>query len=381
VKILHLMLSCFYIDGYNYQENVLPRLNKEDGHSVRIIASTETYIDNQNLGYVAPRTYQNEDGIEVTRLPYRGGLPQVVMRKLRAYPGLYSHIEAFAPDVILFHGVPAYELLTVARYKKYHPSVKLYVDSHEDHHNSGTNALSKWVLHRGFYKSVIARALPSIDKILYISEETKDFLIENYDIPSEMMEFYPLGGVIAEESEVERRRQARRGELGLDGEDILFLHSGKLDPIKRTEALLEAFTAVDDARFRLVLIGTIGNEIREKLDPLIQRDPRITFLGWKTSSELQEYLCACDLYVQPGGQSATMQNAMCASAPVMIFPHKSHKPYLDGNGFFVEGVEDMKRSFQEISREPGLLAPMRRRSRELAQDLLDYRMLAARLYR
>lgn len=380
MKILHVMLSCFYIDGYNYQENVLPRMNKEDGHSVRIIASTETYIDNQNLGYVAPRTYANEDGIDVTRLPYRRGLPHGVMKKLRAYPGVLPHIEAFAPDVILFHGVPAYELLTVARYKKNHSSVKLYVDSHEDHHNSGTNALSKWVLHRGFYKSVIARALPFIDKILYISEETKDFLSENYGIPDGMMEFYPLGGVIADEPEVERRRQVRRRELGVGTGEILFLHSGKLDPIKRTEALLEAFTAVDDARFRLVLIGTLGDEIRDKLEPLIQADPRITFLGWKTSGELQEYLCACDLYVQPGGQSATMQNAMCASAPVMIFPHKSHRPYLDGNGFFVEGVEDMKRRFQEISCQPGLLAPMRVRSRELALELLDYRKLAARLY-
>lgn len=375
------MLSCFYIDGYNYQENVLPRVNKEDGHSVKIIASTETYVDNQSLGYVAPRTYENEDGIEVTRLPYRGGLPHAVMKKLRAYPGVYTHIEAFAPDVILFHGVPAYEILTVAKYKKNHPNIKLYVDSHEDHHNSGTNALSKWVLHRGFYKSVIEKALPFIDKIFFISEETKDFLINNYNIPPKKMEFYPLGGVIADEPEIARRRNARRAELGVGSGEILFLHSGKMDPIKRTVTLLEAFAGVEDARFRLVLIGTIGDEIRDKLDPLIRRDPRISFLGWKTSIELQEYLCACDMYVQPGGQSATMQNAMCASAPVMIFPHKSHKPYLDGNGFFVEGLEDMRRCFQEISNEPGLLAPMRRRSRELALELLDYRKLAAQLYR
>ena len=42
MRILHLCLSCFYIDGYNYQENILPRINHEDGHDVRILASTET---------------------------------------------------------------------------------------------------------------------------------------------------------------------------------------------------------------------------------------------------------------------------------------------------------------------------------------------------
>lgn len=39
MKILHLCLACFYIDGYTYQENILPRINREDGHDVRILAS------------------------------------------------------------------------------------------------------------------------------------------------------------------------------------------------------------------------------------------------------------------------------------------------------------------------------------------------------
>ena len=145
MKILHLMLSCFYIDDYNYQENVLPKQNSKDGHIVKIIASTETYIDNQNIGYIEPTVYLNRDGLEVRRVPYRKCLPHFAMKKLRSYRGIYGLIETFDPDVILFHGIPAYELLTVARYKKDHPKVRLYVDSHEDRHNSGTNFISKWL--------------------------------------------------------------------------------------------------------------------------------------------------------------------------------------------------------------------------------------------
>ena len=42
MKIAHICLSCFYIDGFSYQENELVRQNVSDGHDVLVITSTET---------------------------------------------------------------------------------------------------------------------------------------------------------------------------------------------------------------------------------------------------------------------------------------------------------------------------------------------------
>ena len=70
MKILHCCLACFYIDDYSYQENILPKFHKIQGHDVKILASTETYIDNKVLGNTVSGTYYNEDGIEVTRINY-----------------------------------------------------------------------------------------------------------------------------------------------------------------------------------------------------------------------------------------------------------------------------------------------------------------------
>ena len=36
MKILHLMLACFYIDNYSYQENYLPKYHKKQGNDVEI---------------------------------------------------------------------------------------------------------------------------------------------------------------------------------------------------------------------------------------------------------------------------------------------------------------------------------------------------------
>ena len=380
MKILHMMLSCFYIEDYNYQENALPRQNALDGHEVRIIASTETFVDNQNLGYVPPCTYINRDGIEVHRIPYSKLLPHFVMKKIRSYPGVYGMIEDFAPDVILFHGLPALELLTVAKYQRANPDVHLFIDSHEDLNNSATNVISKWLLHKLFYKAIIAIAMSDIRKVLYISAETKDFLTKIYGVPEEKLEFYPLGGTVVDLEEWRRKRDSTRSRLGLGDESILFVHCGKMDALKRTEEIVRAFAAVKDDRLKLVLLGSMTPDVDMRLAPLIKNDPRVSALGWKHSSELTNYLCACDLYLQPGTQSSTMQNAICAFAPVMLYPHKSHFPYLRGNGYFVQTLEDMERCFNEVCANPAQLKAMSRNSERIARELLDYRKLAARLY-
>ena len=234
MRILHLMLSNFFIDNRNYQENILPKRNIEDGHEVKIIASTETYIQPNKLGYVKPSTYNNNDGIEVTRIPYRKLFPHFVMTKIRSYSGLYEMIEKFEPDVILHHGVPSYELLTVSRYKKNNSGVKLYLDSHEDFHNSARGFISRELLHRRFYGPIVRKAIPYVDKILCINMESMDFLEALYKIPKKIMEFYPLGGIVFSEDEHLLRRKKTREEIGIEDNDILMIHTGKMQPRKRT---------------------------------------------------------------------------------------------------------------------------------------------------
>jgi len=380
MKIIHCCLSCFYIDNYNYQENVLPRQNKLDGHNVIIIASTETFINNSELGYVEPREYINEDGIPVKRIPYRRIPINFIRRKIRSYRGVYKLLEEEQPDVILFHGLPAWELNTVVKYKRSHPEVKIYVDSHEDFNNSATSFISRNILHKLLYKSVINKTYPYIDKILYISYEVKDFLNKVYKIPDDKMEFYPLGGTIIEGEQRQQKRDKIRNALKLSNEDILFVHSGKLDKLKRTQDILKALAEVPAKHLRLVIIGSIPEDMKPVLLPLIEADKRVDYIGWKTTDELMEYLCAADVYIQPGSQSATMQNAICCGCVMMLYPHKSHQPYLQCNGFYVKTTEDMRRSFKEITDQPSILKTMSDNSMKIAMELLDYRKLAARLY-
>ena len=382
MRILHLCLSCFYIDGYNYQENVLPRIHKEDGHDVRIIASTETFTDNVSLNYVEPAEYVTEYGVPIKRIPYVKIGPKLATVKIRKYAGLYQEIVAFAPDVIMVHAMSFWSVLDVVRYKKEHPEVKFYADTHTAVYNSGRNWIAKNLLHKGLYRWVIQRALPYVDKYFYVGASEREFSREHYGVPLEMMEYYPLGGNIPEEKVYLQNRKTRRDDLAVADDEYLLLHSGKMDALKKTAELLRAFAAVPELRAKLAIIGSIPEDQKQIILPLIEADPRVTYLGWKQSPELLEYLCACDLYCQPGSVSATMQNSVCCYCPVMAYPHLPYTETLDyGNIIWVETQEDMADAFRNIASGKTDLAQLREGSERCARELLDYRALAARLYR
>lgn len=382
MKILHLCLANFYIDNYAYQENILPRINHENGHEVRILASTETYVDNAHLGYVEPSEYVTEYGVPIKRLPYKKVGNRFVTHKFRAYPHLYEEITAFSPNVIMCHDLAFWSVLDVIRYKKAHPAVKLYADTHTAAYNSGTNWLSLHILHRAFYRHLVRMALPYLEKFFYIGIGEKEFAMANYGVPASLMEFYPLGGVLLSDEEYSAVRAKRRAELGLEENDRLYIHSGKMDALKRSDELFRAFSAVDDPHAVLAVIGSIPEDRKNDLLPLIEADQRIRYLDWKTGEELQEYLCAADLYCQPGSVSATMQNAVCHNTPVMSYPHPAYTADLDyGQFFWVRTQADMEQVFAQLKADPTLLVPMTANSRRCAAEVLDYRRLAARLYK
>lgn len=373
-------LSCFYIDGYAYQENELVRQHVLDGHDVVVIASTEMYGNDRRLTYVQPRVYLGGEGARVIRLRYRRGLPHAIMRKLRMHPGVYELLEREAPDVILFHGLCGWELLTVAHYKRAHERVRVFVDSHEDSVNSARSFLSRTLLHRSYYRPIIARALTVFNEVLCVSVDTMSFVRDTYGVRPEMLEFFPLGGTILEDHNYERNRNCTRAEFGIGSSDILIVQAGKLDKRKKLLESIHAFSQTAGSHLRLIVAGHIEPAMRSQALERIDADQRIQFVGWRSAEQLRDLLCAADVYLQPGTQSATMQMSVCLRCAVIVDDVPSHGPFVNGNGWLVSNAERLTDVFRSIERAPQMLPAMREKSLAIARELLDYRKLAARVY-
>lgn len=380
VRILHLCLANYYVDDYNYQENILPNINKEDGHEVLIIASTETFINNTKLGYVQPGEYETNSGIKVLRLPYINLKSKFVSAKIRAYKNLYNNISEFKPDIIMSHDISYFSVLDVIKYLKEHHEVKFYADTHTASYNSGLNWLSLNILHRLYYKGLIQRTLPYLQKYFYIGESEKIFSIENYKIPESLMEYFPLGGILLADEEYRLIRKKVRAELCIMKDELLFLHSGKIDAKKRTAELITAFSSVPDLKAKLIIIGNIPEQNRNLYD-LITQDNRIEYLGWKNGSELQAYLCAADLYCQPGGVSATLQNAICCRCPILSYPHDEYVKHLNyGQFLWAKNENEIVENLKMLLNKKVDLRQLSPLAEKCATEVLDYKKLASRLY-
>ena len=380
MRILHLCLSNFFIDDRAYQENELVAEHVRQGHNVKIIASTNILNSGGFRDFCDPGEYFVKEGALITRLPYHPLIPKYLAKSLRVHRGLYKMIKEFKPDTILFHGTGGWEIVTTARYVKHHPDTLFYVDNHTDRLNSARNFVSKWVLHYLFYRICLHVALPQVKKVLNISFLTEEFAREIYRVPSEKMEFFPLGGRIPDDPEYNKRRVNTRAKFNFASEDIVFVQSGRQTRDKFLVEALTAFSAIKDARFRFVIAGIIKDEIRDEVFNLISKDKRIRYLGWMSADDLEDLLCASDVYVQPGKNSSTMQTSMCCRCALILEDIKGHDFYVHSNGWLIKTPSELGVIFSNISEDSSKLGVMAIRSYDFARENLDYTILAKRIF-
>lgn len=379
MKIAHLCLSNFYYDNFSYQENLLVRQNIKDGHDVIVIASRESINTDGKISFCKTGNYIGSDNALVYRIDYNRYVPKKIQHKIRSYEGVLDILKKNEPDIIYFHGISAFEILVLKTYKKINPRVKIIVDVHSDKYNSAKSWQSRYLLHKMFYVPIFKVVQPYINRIYCVSLETMDFAINFYGAYENKTEFYPLGGFCLEDEEYERKRTEMRHKLNVN-DKIMLLQTGKINKEKKAIEALKNFIKVKNNNLVYVLAGTLDQEIRSEILSLIDSDSRIKYLGWVNSDEIQSLLCACDVYVQPGSQSATMQQSLCLRCPIILHKVKSHEVYFKDNGWLINNTDELKNIFNSIADNQIDLKAMSRQSFNIAKILLDYKSLAKQIY-
>jgi 1,2-diacylglycerol 3-alpha-glucosyltransferase len=342
MKIVHLCLSNFYIDNFGYQENILPKYNKDDGHEVTIIASRFTYQKGKP-GLADVGEYINADGIKVIRIDYKYRWLGPINDKLKIYRDTYKTIEQENPDLIFCHGIQFWDLHQVSRYVKNNPECKLIADNHAANINSARNILSRQILHKLIYKIAIQRALPFISMVYVLAPGCRDFAKEMYHIPDDKMSYLYLGAdtkIINFDKKDEISLRIRE-ELNLSSDDFLFITGGKLRREKNIELLLRAIRKVHTDRFKLIIFGDFSNDIKDEMLKLIDEDRRVQFIGWLKGEEVYDYYMAADAAIFPGTKSALWEQAICCGLP-LICRRWVGMEYVDvgGNCIFIEGENE-----------------------------------------
>lgn len=377
MKILHLMLGCFYIDNYSYQENYLPKYHKMQGHDVEIVASLFTFDEN-GKGKWLPKAgqYTNEYGIPVTRLAFAD---RAMAARLRYYEGLQEELDRIAPELIFIHGVQFMDISIVARYCKKHPQVKVFADNHSDFSNSATNWLSKHILHRIVWRSCAQKINPYVTKFYGVLPARVDFLINEYKLPKEKVELLVMGAdddSVAAASKPEIRKQIRE-KYGIADDDILIMTGGKIDSNKpQTLILMEAVNAMAAEHVKLLVFGTVTPELKEAFDA--QLSPRVQYVGWKKSEQIYEEFAAADLIAFPGLHSVLWEQAVGMGKPC-IFRKIEGFRHIDLDGNCVYFGEDTPTDYiRVIGTALEKQETMRKVALEKGVDTFSYNKIAQR---
>lgn len=380
LKIVHICITGPFTENMAYQENELVYQHAVMGHQVLVISSVERYNENKEITNIDPGETILLNGAKLVRIPYKKIGPKFFYAKVRAYVGINELLENFAPDIIVFHGLCAWSLFEVTKFVKMNPSVLFYADSHEDFNNSARNFCSKWFLHYLFYRIIFKICLPVINKVFCVSKETEYFVNNFYGCSRSKLEFFPLGGIPIDFQEHNKIRKTTREMMGWSDQQRIFIQSGKFNRAKRLEESLNSFIKIKGPHLSFVIVGYLMPDVITRISNLLKIDNRIQYIGWKTPEELKNLLCAADVYVQPGSQSATLQMALCCRKPIIVDDVISHHEFFHKNGWLVNGSFELFNALNEAATccEKDLYR-MAEESSILACDLLDYRKQAVRL--
>ncbi|MCD7034583.1 glycosyltransferase family 4 protein [Metabacillus sp. GX 13764] len=382
MKIVHLCLSNFYIDNFGYQENIIPKYNKKEGHDVTIIASRFSYnIKNGENTKVQAGSYFTSYGIKVIRIDYKYKWLGKINDKIKIYKETYKLLEKEKPDIIFNHGMQFLDLLEVARYIKDNPECLLYVDNHAANINSGTNILSRQILHKKMYKWVINKSLPYIKKIFAIAPGCKEFAKEMYGIPDEKIEYLFLGADTDKINLINKAhaRKKIREELNIDDKDFLFITGGKLSKGKNISQLLEAFRKIDNKDIKIIIFGVFSDDIKKELLTKIESDNRIIYIGWLKGEDVYSYYLASDAAIFPGTKSALWEQAICCGLP-LICKKWTGMEYVDvgGNCIFLDNDEENSiiESIKQLHGNPKMYKEMKKVAETTGYNTFSYEKIS-----
>ncbi len=376
MKILHIGIASHFTDKMLYQDNILAELNAKAGHDVTFITDCYEYKDGV-LTITDECDIVLDNGVRLIRVKYDRIINGFVTEKIQKAKRVEKLLHDITPDTILYHGVCGYELMDVAKYAK-EKGIPLYIDSHENFKNTAMTPISKFAYKyiHGFF---VKKALPVAKKILYVGDAEREYLEKMYNIPNDMLEFFPLGGILLSKEKQEKYRQELIKEKGFPEDSIICAHSGKMDKGKKTEDVIKAFSCINDSRLRLLIYGSIPDDMKDILNPLIDADERISFLGWKNADEQEKILGATDLYIQPGTYSATAQIALCDGCAVIL--NHGYERSMEDAAFYEEDAKGIEQIIRNIVEDESYLSKAKQRCAELAARRFDYVKMADRYLR
>lgn len=317
MRITHVCLTGPVTDGWNYQDNLLPKYQVKNGHDVTMITSKWIWSEEGKKVYFDKTNYYNEDGVKMIRLEMKGKAN--FDKKIKSFYNLYETVESTDPDILFIHGVSFKDNTVLARFLKKHASVIAYADNHVDYSNSATNWLSENILHKVIWKYYAQKLVPYVKYFYGVLPARVVFLRDVYRIPKEKCKLLIMGAddELVEKSIIDKARDTVRKQYGIKEDDFLIITGGKIDQWKpQTLLLMKAINQIDNNRLKLIVFGSLADELKVEFNNLLSE--RVTYIGWIESRKSYDLFSSANLVVFPGRHSVFWEQVAGQGIPMIV---------------------------------------------------------------
>ena len=378
-----------FTEGLGYEENHLGFFQASLGAEVFIVTSTTftgTWKGLQGLEHLQEGVkpgIRAERGVEIHRLkPWfhaRGGT-QIVLRRLK------STLETIKPDILHVHS-PVGALTVQALMAAKALGLPVVVDCHLWNFHLHPFGIVKRAYYELFRRVLLPHYRPVIKRYVPLGPDPHGLLHSVLGIPNTLMSQSTLGADTTTFRFNEHARLGTRRLHGIPSDGNVILFVGRLDPGKEVAVLVEAWNQLAQKHDAyLMLVGpaapTMVEHLARAAHPHIRE--RLIMTGFVPNSDLPSYMSAADIAVWPGDPGIAMNESMASSAVIVhsdedaarhLTMYGNGEAFLRGNPYSLAGVLD------SILSDPARLADMRLRSRRLAKDVYDWKVVAERTNR
>ena len=302
----------------HYRARIFELLSKSQGYDFTIIAdrdadtpfmATISDLSDRHINQILAKTYQ----LSIPKFPV-----------LYFQPGAIKSVILDKPDLIISLGSPysltAWFLLILG--KIYKTPVLLW-----GHGLLGNESGFKWILRKIFYKLASGQLLyGDYAKELLINKgfdkDTLHVVYNSLDYDNQLDIYNRL---------TDDMRNDFRLKLGLKNDSRLLVFTGRLQPVKRLDMILDALSMLKKKNLdvHIAFIGD-GQEKQNLHDLAVLNDieSQVHFLGASFDEEyLGLVLGASDLCVIPSGAGLSIMHSMIFGTPVLIHDDvKNHFP-------------------------------------------------------
>lgn len=372
MRVLNIAMRATFTEGYTYQDNLLTEYQHKLGHDVILLTTTQCRGKDGEPIQVSACDKVMENGVRLIRIKPENKYLQI----LGYYRSIGKIINRLKPNLIFIHGLSNFIPLYAITYKKKNPDTVIVVDNHQDCQNSKTSGFpfaQLLFLWRTCWKIWIKY----VNHVFGTTSWRKEFVVDYFGIPKEKVDVLMLGADTDKfpKEPIEVRNSIRR-ELGIIDSDLVYIHGGKMNKNKKTLEVIRAFNTLGQSKVKLILFGSVSDDIKVDFNKEISQNSSIIYLGYIDARNCHKYFFASDFAVFPGLHSVLWEESIACGLPG-VYGKYTENDHINICGNCVQldlsaGMSDIARVMQSLNTNNDYFMKMKEAAKLAAKSLSYY---------